>query len=653
MNLYIAEKPSLARTIAESLGIIKKGNGYIETKSGHITWCFGHMYENFQPKEYDIRYKDWIMDDLPIIPEEFMLKEKESSVEQLTVINDLISKAEVIINCGDPDREGQLLVDEVITMSEASDKKILRAWLKDLSSTGLDKTLNNLESNSKYKPMSDSAKARSHLDWLTGINLTRIYTLQAKSRGLSNVLSVGRVQTPTLKLVVDRDNEIDNFKSIEFYEIVGNFQFNDEKFNAKYLIPEDLKGLNNRLIDKSKAEGEINKLNAIDSFIIDSKTTKNKKQNPPKLFSLGDLQTHCSKMFGYSAQEVLDIAQSLYETHKVTSYPRSDCNYLSEGDIQECKQTVKKISDQYSEFIDCNKKPGCFNDKKVTAHTAIIPNGNESEKMNDKEKNVYHEICLRFLVQYSEPYEYSETEIVLKSNGLVFQKKGKEEINKGFKLILPETKKKDDENIIPGVSKGDEVDYINSELITKNSTPPKRFTEGTLITAMSNIARAVENKDDKDVLSDVGGLGTEATRAGIIETLKQREYLVIEKKNILSTPRAKNFINLMIDDIKSPVLTAKWEKLLFEIEQGNLEYSQFIKDQKKWINQICETAKKTDLNQFGGKKCPKCDKGYLSVRKGKKGNFIGCTNYPDCDFVSFPNAKKSKNKFRTTRRKRK
>ncbi|MFK5880147.1 MAG: DNA topoisomerase 3 [Flavobacteriaceae bacterium] len=653
MNLYIAEKPSLARTIAQSLGIIKKGNGYIKTKDGYITWCFGHMYENFQPQDYDMKYKNWIMDDLPIIPEEFILKVKETCVDQLEIINGLISKAEVIVNCGDPDREGQLLVDEVINMSDSSDKIIKRAWLKDLSSAGLEKTLNNLEPNSKYKPMSDSAKARSHLDWLTGINLTRAYTLQAKSRGLSNVLSVGRVQTPTLKLVVDRDNEIDDFNSIEFYEIQGTFLFNSIEFNAKYVIPDEFKDLNKRLIEKTSAENEINKLNTVDSFLVYSKTTKNKKQNPPKLFSLGDLQAHCSKKFGYSAKEVLDIAQALYETHKITSYPRSDCNYLSEGGLAECKQTVSKISGQYSTFIDDNKNPSCFDDKKVTAHTAIIPNGNESEKMNDKESNVYHEICLRFLVQYCEPYEYSETEIILKSDDYVFQTKGKEEINKGFKHILPDSKKNEDENIIPGVTKGDEVKHKNSELIIKKTTPPKRFTEGTIITAMSNIAKTVENKDDKDVLAEVGGLGTEATRAETIETLKQREYLVTEKKNILSTTRAKNFINLMIDDIKSPTLTAQWEKLLSKIEQGELEYSDFIENQKKWIIQICAAAKKTDLNHFGGKKCPKCADGYLSVRKGKKGNFIGCTKYPDCDFASFPNAKKSKNKFKITRRKRK
>jgi DNA topoisomerase-3 len=639
MKLYIAEKPSLARTIAEVLGATIKKSGYIEGDDMIITWCYGHMYEQFMPDDYDQRYQKWNIDDLPIIPDQFKLKPREDALDQIELINSFIDEIEaddVLINCGDPDREGQLIVDEVIEKS-GFEGPVLRAWMQDLSVKGLTKALSNLVNNEKYKHYRLSAETRTQADWVAGLNLTRAYTCQARKYGHQGVITIGRVQTPTLNMVVERDEQIENFKIREFYEHEITLKKEGVSFIATQVCEKQF--------DKEKAQEDM----PGDVAVVESYCAKIKRKNPPLPFTLSALQTEANKRFGLTAKEVMEVAQKLYEVHKVTSYPRTDCPYLNEATYEEQAELIAELLVEYGvneQIIETI--PKCFNDKKVGAHTGIIPVSNTSADLSETEQRVFDLIKQRFVCQFLKPMKFNEVVVELSSNNLVFKASGKQLVDEGY-TQLDENSRTKNTLLPPELKDGEKLDVVSAELITKKTTPPKRFTEGQLIAAMENVARVIEDGENKNMLKEIGGIGTNATRDGIIDNLKERGFLEVNKKIITSAPKSRKLMSLLSEDIKSPLLTAKWESKIKQIEQGSLTQEDYMEELAQWVNKACNAANKADLSVIGGKKCPSCHEGYIVTRQGKNGPFQGCTKYPECTYI-VPNVNSRKKRRRRTRR---
>ncbi|WP_395378086.1 DNA topoisomerase 3 [Marinicella sp. W31] len=635
MKLYIAEKPSLGREIAKELGNGENKKGYIIGSDWCVTWCFGHMYENYSPEEYNEIYRYWNLETLPIIPDQWHLKSKESCNEQIGLIKKLLEKATSVVNCGDPDREGQLLVDELIQMLQWKGET-QRAWIQDLSTRGLRKSLSNLESNSKYEALSNSALARSRSDWLIGMNMTRSYTVQAQRIGFKGVLSVGRVQTPTLNMIVSRDLEIEDFKAYEFYEINGKFNYEGIEFSAKWKTPEELLNSDGKCVLKTEIEKYLNQLSSCGQAEVVSFKSQVKHKKAPLPFSLSNLQSYCSDKFGYSASDVLQIAQSLYEHHKVITYPRTDCSYLSEGQWEEVLSTLDPLRIWLDLGIDLEldlSKPGvCFDDKKITAHTGIIPTGVVSSDLNEAEKNVFDAISKRLLMQFMPDFTFSESKLELSVDLETFFSTGKVLIDAGWQKLDP-PKKTSSESVLPNLKDVKSVQITCFESITKTTRPPKRFTEGALIKAMVNIGRYLAEKEDKQIMRETEGIGTEATRAGIIENLKKKGFIEKKGKTLFSTSLGRKMISVVHESVKSPVLTAQWEKKLKELEHGNISIVEFMNEQQSWLREVISIVTNADFSAFGGKRCPKCETGYLVEKKGKYSLFIGCSSYPNCKYI--------------------
>lgn len=637
MILYIAEKPSLARLIKTALNDVK--NSISKNHDVVVDYCIGHLYELASAQEYSSKYKNWNIGDLPIIPKEFKLTPKPGTEKQLNKLIKRIKNMktdDIIVNCGDPDREGQLLVDQVIEESGFKGV-VMRAWLKDLSPSGLNKSLANIRPNLEYANLTNAAKARSWSDWLSGINLTRVYTCNARAVGFQSVLSVGRVQTPTLNLIVERDEAIRKFIPEMYY--VGFIK--TEKNGVEFLLKES----GDKCFCGDTAKTKINDVPG--EVQLNDVTTKQVNQKPPKLFSLADLQAYCNKEYGFSANETLDIAQSLYEKHQALTYPRSDCNYLNENEFSKSLTIKKALSDRLSVDLS-DEMPGCFNDSKVGAHTAIIPTDKHPSDLNENESKLYDAVSRRFLAQFAPDFVYSETKISAQVGGTDYKATGKTLIDKGWWIVIDAEKEHFKKStILPELHSGEVLQVTDKEVITQMTEPPKHYTEGTLIRAMSNISRTIDDKSHKAVMSEIGGIGTEATRAGIIEVLKKRKFVAINKKNIVSTPAGVKFIGLLIDEIKSPILTAKWEQKFSGIESGKICLDDYMSDFQKWIVSTTAKAKENELSALAGKKCPKCKDGYIVKKKGAYGVFSSCNQYPDCKYIEAkPQKRKTKRKRR-------
>ena len=549
MRLFIAEKPSLGRAIAAALGVVKTETGYITCENGDVvTWRVGHMLELAEPEAYDEKYKSWSFDTLPIFPKDWILIPMELRKKQLDVVIAQIKKATVLVNAGDPDREGDLLVNEVIEYANVSSDikdNALRVLINDLNPKAIETAINNLEPNSKHLPRSNAALCRSRADWLLGLNITRACSVLARRKGHDNVLHVGRVQTPTIQLVVKRDIEIANFKPVDFFEVDAQFTHDDVLFKAKLQSDE-------RIEKKDIAESMITNLVG-QSAVVTLCETKRAKSQPPLPFSLRTLQEAMSSKYGYGAKETLDIAQALYEKHKITSYPRTDKTYLSlnkEDEIQLIIDNLEGLNDtplaQWASDADISLRSPCWNDKKLegAAHTAIIPTTRapDLEALSDAEHNVYTAIASRYLAQFYPTAEDDNTTIKIQSGEHEFKTTGKIEITKGWRVVLGKEKSEGEEQSLPTLTKDQAIDCTTADVISKKTSAPKPYTEGTLLSAMCNIGKDVTDPALKAKLKETAGLGTEATRAGIIEKAKEREYLTTKGKNIVSTPLAKMLI---------------------------------------------------------------------------------------------------------------
>lgn len=670
MRLFIAEKPSVAKAIAAELGQTGKSDGYIECGDTKVTWCFGHMLEQAEPDEYTSDAipknpngkKMWRVEDLPIIPEKWILHPKDDAKKQLKVIGSLIKEADFIVNAGDPDREGNLLVDEVLEYFNNT-KPVKRFWVSSIDSVTVKRGLSSLKENDDYKGWSDAARARARADWLIGMNLSRAYTLRAQRGGSRALLTVGRVQTPSLALVVGRDKEIEAFKPIPFHTIQINVVHGECSFNAQWQPQEDQLGLDaeGRMVDTAIANDLVDRFKNKDGQIAEYKQEP-KKQAQPLAFALSDMTVVASSKFGYSAEEVLNTCQSLYETHKLTSYPRTDCAYLPEAQFDDAPavlEAVKSVNPDLAPIVegcDTSIKSRTWNDSKVTAHHGIVPTMHKGSKKNltEMERNIYELVVRAFIAQFYPQHEYLSSTVLVSLEDETFAAKGKVITKNGWKDVYQDSEDDDSSNNesanqeLPAIRKGDEIHCDNAIRKDSKTKPPARFTEGTLIRAMENIHKFVTDPAHKKLLREGDGIGTSATRASIISELKRREFLEVKGKKLISTTLGRSVIAALPEVVRSPVLTALYERMLKSIELKESDLSSFIAKQEAFILEQVTKANDGAVAIAGGKqavpiskkhRCKSCDSGLSRRPTKKKGVFWwGCSNFPSCT-VSYPDLK--------------
>lgn len=655
MRLFIAEKPSLGRAIADNLGKGLKKDGYISLNDGQdiVTWCFGHILEQFSPDEYDEKYKHWSMEDLPIIPSIWKLKVKKDASKQFKVIKELLKKADVVVNAGDPDREGQLLIDEVLEYC-GNKKPTQRILLNALDEKSVKQALSDLRKNDDFTGLRDSARARSQADWLVGMNLTRGYTMNARSAGYDGVLHVGRVQTPTLALVVRREDEIQHFVPTTHYIAEVLFHHENGDIPATWKMEKDMDGLDSegRLLKKEIAEGILQKVKTIashgDGAVIESVEQKKKQEGQRLCFSLSTLQVDAGRRYGYSPQMVLDTMQSLYEK-KLTTYPRSDCEYLPTNQLTDAPAILKNLGvlpdvkiQELAAKADTSTRSRVWNDKKISAHHALIPTTQAPNfnSLSKEEQNLYLLVAKAYLSQFFPIHTYLATKVVVSCADETFVANGKQVLELGWKVVYKGESKEDTKEppVLPEVSEGDTVSYKDGQVKEKTTTPPKRFTDATLLQAMKEIYKYVKDKELGPKLKECKGIGTEATRAGIIELLKKAGFVSIDKKKLVPTEMGRMAIKALPDSITYPDTTAVWEADLDAIADGGASLDAFVEKQTKIVESLLDDAKKAHIAANKDlPKCPKCGKP-LRRRKGKNGIFWGCTGYPECK-ATFPDKK--------------
>ncbi|MGP4058934.1 DNA topoisomerase 3 [Mycobacterium sp. 4D054] len=621
------------------------------------------MLEQADPDEYtpdDVPRgpsgrKVWRVDELPIIPDTWILKPKDDAKKQLNIIGKLLKESNEVVNAGDPDREGCLLVDEVLEHFRYS-KPVRRFWVSAQDSVSVRRGLDALKNNADYRGWSDAARGRQRADWLIGMNLSRAYTLRAQRGGSRALLTVGRVQTPTLALVVGRDKDIEGFKPVPYHTIRAEIQHAGGSFMAGWKAKEDQAGLDpeGRLVDTAVANAIVEKVTGKAGELAEYKQEA-KKQNQPLAFALSDITALASSRFGYSAEDVLNACQSLYETHKLTSYPRTDCAYLPESqhaDAPRVLEAVRQVNPELAAIIDGGDpliKSPTWNDKKITAHHGIIPTMHKGSTagLNDKERNIYGLIVRAYIAQFYPVHEYMHTTVAANIEGETFAASGKVVTKNGWRDVY-ETADEDDEKDaeeggnqrLPAMKRNDSVTCAQATRKDAKTKPPARFTEGTLIRAMENIHKYVTDSEHKKLLRDGDGIGTSATRASIISELKRREFLEVKGKHIVSTTLGRSMIAALPEVVKSPVLTALYERMLKSIEQGSAELGAFIAKQEAFIRDQVAKANDGAVSIAGGKeatpvsslhKCMACGAGLSRRPSKKKGHFWwGCSNYPTC-----------------------
>lgn len=626
MILYIAEKPSLGRAIADVLPKPhKKGEGFIEDANGNcVSWCVGHLLEQAEPDAYNPEFKSWKFEHLPIVPEKWQLKPKAATRSQLSVLKKLVKQADTLVNAGDPDREGQLLVDEVIAYLGVTGDKLQqtqRLLISDLNPQAVKRALSQLRSNREFIPLSTSALARSRADWLYGMNMTRAYTIQGKKVGYQGVLSVGRVQTPLLGLIVRRDEEIAHFQSKPFYEVLAHLVTDKQQFfSAKWQPSEACQPYmddEGRVFSKGLAQNVVRRITDRPAKVTQL-STKDKQQNPPLPYSLSALQIDAAKRFGMSAKEVLDTCQSLYERHKLITYPRSDSRYLPTEQHGLASGVLTAITGGAPELVTHSEAPNprlkskAWDDKKVDAHHAIIPTEKQPNlgSLSQRERQLYLHIARQYLAQFYPAYCYSETAVEVTIEGGLFKTKARQDKSLGWKQLFAreEGERKDTsttEAFAQDDKDKDEGEYVGQlpplilgqvlhcnqgELVEKQTQPPKAFTDATLLSAMTGINRYVTDPEIRKILKETDGLGTEATRAGIIELLFKRGFIQRQGKSIVATEVGKGLINSLPLSATTPDMTALWEASLNGICHKDISYQGFMQPLLGTLHSLIQNA---------------------------------------------------------------
>jgi len=662
MKVCIAEKPSVAREIANILGANTKRDGYFEGNGYAVTYTFGHLCTLLEPKDYKPHWKSWDLNNLPMLPERFDTKvtDNQGVQKQFNIVKSLFDKADVVINCGDAGTEGELIQRWVINQAKYTGK-VERLWISSLTEEAIREGFKNLKPASEYDNLYYAGFSRAIGDWLLGLNATRLFTV--KFGGYKQVLSVGRVQTPTLAMIVNRHKEITNFQPQSYWELqttYRNTQFNYEE--GRFLKKED-----GEILAKKVQESD---------FEIVSVSKKKGKEYAPKLFDLTGLQVYCNTKFGFSADETLKMVQKLYEM-KVVTYPRVDTTFLPNDVYPKIHGILSKLTN-YSQLTQpllgkkIKKSTRVFNDKKVTDHHAIIPTGIQNN-LPYNQQQVYDIIVKRFIAVFYDESTVSNTAVIGKAADVPFKTTGKEILTKGWRVVFESSesnlKKATEQNILPTFVKGEKGTHKPS-FLEKETKPPRNFTEASLLRAMETAGKQVDDDEMRELMKE-NGIGRPSTRASIIETLFRRKYIERKKKLVLPTPTGIQLIDLIDNKLlKSAELTGRWEKRLKEIERGEFNAGTFIKNMKKMVDELVyevrsnkksarishtssvsssavENSKKkiSSKKQVAGKTCPKCKKGQLL--KGKTA--FGCNQYKNgCHFTIqfvFLDKKISENQF--------
>ncbi|NQY09466.1 MAG: DNA topoisomerase 3 [Flavobacteriales bacterium] len=643
MKVCIAEKPSVAKEIASVIGATARKDGYFEGNGYQVTWTFGHFCTLLPPEDYKPEWKRWDLNSLPMLPQRFDTKVMNNGgvKKQFNIVKGLFSKADLVINCGDAGTEGELIQRWVIKQANYTGK-VERLWISSLTTEAIKAGFSKLRPAEEFDNLYYAASSRAIGDWLLGMNATRLYTL--KYGGYKQVLSVGRVQTPTLAMLVNRHHEIENFESKPFWELQTKYR--DTTFNnteGKFFTKEDGEKLLNQVSGKD--------------LVITGITKKDGKEYAPKLFDLTGIQVYCNNKFGFTAESTLKMVQGLYEK-KVVSYPRVDTTFLPNDMYPKVPGILKGLVN-YSAFTESllgnkiRKSTKVFNDNKVTDHHAIIPTGQQNA-LGSEEQKIYDIIVRRFIAVFYPDCKVAKTQVDAEVETVKFVTKGKEILEPGWRVIFAKEKKESDEetskddeeeNILPTFEKGERGPHDPS-FLEKTTKPPNYYTEASLLRAMETAGKQVDDEELRDLMK-ANGIGRPSTRANIIETLFRRKYTVRKKKQVLPTEMGIQLIGTIQNELlKSAELTGQWEKQLKEIEQGEYSAKQFIVDMKNMVNHLVhdvkhETgkARMVETVKLKAKKaapktsekgttCPKCSEGLII--KGK--TVFGCSRWKEgCD----------------------
>ena len=652
MKVCIAEKPSVAREIADVIGAKSRKDGYFEGNGYQVTWTFGHFCTLFPPEDYNPGWRQWDLNALPMLPERFETKlmDDPGVKKQFKIINELFGKASVVINCGDAGQEGELIQRWVIKQAKYKGP-VQRLWISSLTTEAIRAGFQNLKPASDFDNLFYAGSSRAIGDWLLGMNATRLYTL--KYGGYKQVLSIGRVQTPTLAMLVNRYYEIKNFEPKPYWELQTIYRETTfSNTSGKFFTKED-------------GEKLLALITGEDLFVIDIEK-KEGKEYAPKLFDLTGLQVYCNNKFSFTAEETLKTVQRLYEM-KVVTYPRVDTTFLPNDIYPKIPDILKGLSD-YASFTKpilegkIRKSSKVFNDKKVTDHHAIIPTG-EKRLLGGDEQKVYDIITRRFIAVFYPDCEVAKTQVSAQVEGVDFVANGKEILKEGWRVLFQkenkneeeeENKEKEEETILPAFEKGEHGPHEPS-FLEKATKPPNNYTEASLLRAMETAGKQVDDEELRELMK-ANGIGRPSTRAAIIETLFKRKYTQRSKKLVLPTEMGIQLIDTIQNELlKSAELTGQWEKQLKEIEQGEFGVKQFIFNMKKMVHdlvfevrseqgkpkmvatfqeepkKIVKTKAKKLAPKTGlvGAKCPKCGKG--KIIKGQ--NAYGCDEWKQgCNF---------------------
>ena len=636
MVLCIAEKPSVGRDIARVLGANTQRDGFMEGNGYCVSWTFGHLCALLDPHEYSEQWKGWNMSSLPMVPARFGIKVSDDKgiLKQFNTIKDLISRAEMVINCGDAGQEGEL-IQRWVYQKAGCKVPVKRLWISSLTEDAIREGFANLKDQSHYQHLYEAGMMRAIGDWLLGMNATRAYTLRfAKGVGKDRqVLSIGRVQTPTLALIVKRQHEIENFVPRTYWELKTLYR--DTLFSAQLPVEEDEYAIT------SLEQGQ-KLVDSIKDLPLEITSVEKKKgmEYAPRLFDLTSLQVECNKRYGLSADDTLKIIQSLYEKH-VTTYPRVDTTFLSDDIYPKVPATLQGIKEFFPQVnpllllkadggkgaSSLPKSKKVFDNSKVTDHHAIIPTGQRPNNLTDLERKVYDMVALRFIAAFYPPCQVANTTVLAQAGEVPFKVTGREILEQGWREVFatPIANSSQSERPIGGTPSENESDTEPSEqkalpsfkkgesgshepqLQEKTTTPPKYYTEATLLRAMETAGKTVDNEELRDAMKE-NGIGRPSTRAAIIEKLFQRKYIVRERKNIKATEVGINLIHTIISPLlKSAELTGLWEKKLREIERGDFAAQQFLDELKQMTSEVVREVK----SDKSGMRCPVCGRGTI------------------------------------------
>lgn len=713
--LVIAEKPDMGRKIAQALkGPVKNGQGCVYTTDATVSWAIGHLMELAMPAEYKPEWEKFNWDNLPMIPDQWIVKVTKEKSAQFKILKELIKDHDIIVNAGDPGREGQLIIDEILSYLKCK-KPVKRLLLPELRPAAIQKAWSQMQDNAKFFPLYQAGLARGYADWLVGLNATPAYTLLGQKKGYKGVLSVGRVQSPTLAIVVRRDQEIENFVPKDYYVLKAQVTSSQEKkINDFFALWKPTSTTNALVIDEEKRLIDASFANKVAQLCSGKKAVvthfeiKDGSESPPMPFSLSKLQSFANSKHSLGAKEILDSCQSLYEKHEAQSYPRSDCQYLPEAAHADAVKILNVIATSWSEFAplcakaDVSIKHSCWDDSKLTDHYAIIPTvvSPSMQALSDKDKKVYKSVCQRYLAQFFPACKFKTATIELDIEGEKFRAVGKIITDPGWRQVYSTLELKeeeteasvDDSQALPELSVGDVLFCSKVNVEKKQTKPPARFTEGSLIEAMANVHTLVSDPQQKAILKEKKGIGREATRTQIIENLIRRTLMLKEGKKLISSPGARALITALPSKVTDPALTAIWEDGLDKIAQGKVTLDAFMQKQIQWVSQLIAQARVSEINILprapsnfktnstsgataspgaqktsksssakeskpkdmkavwnanakinatdlkAGDKCPKCSKGVMNKRVAKASGkeFLGCAAWPKCDYSFWP-----------------